>query len=135
METATKQTTQQKFKAAMREIRKNGVAAKYNVSGCCRSCISYEAGEEHGEDHQIVWHYGGQGNRISWNSYGQAISKGSGWRGDSAYGVAYLNHSLTEDNAKMVVAVFERHGLTVDWDGSEWQCIGIVLNPSDVEND
>ena len=123
-------TTQDKVKTAFRAIRKLGIAAKFNVAGCCRSCIAHDTGVEHGEDHQIVWHYGGQGNRIVWDG-GEPYAKhwlSSGYVPENRM---YLNHSLTPENAELVLKTLRDHGLTVEWDGSEHRCIEVVFRTDD----
>lgn len=123
-------TLQDKVKTAFRAIRKLGISAKFNVAGCCRSCISFHAGVEHGEDHQVVWHYGGQGNKIVWDG-GEPWVRGVWGNNYVPENRMYLNHSLTPDNAELVLQALRDHGLTVEWDGSESQCIEIVFRTDD----
>jgi len=56
-------STKERFDIAMREIRSAGVVARRNIMTCCRSC--YDAGVA--ETQPIIWHYGGQGQRLDFN--------------------------------------------------------------------
>jgi hypothetical protein len=106
------------FESAMKEIRKNKVMARRNVSACCAGCVDLKVAD----DASIIWHFGGQGNRFEVAADG---AYGAGWNGERFDGV-YFNHSglnneetkEINENGKMVVAVFEKHGIVIDWDGS-----------------
>lgn len=126
METMEQTKTQeQMFKEALKLVRRLGVRARYNVSGCCRSCITYELDDTQDQ----IWHYGGQGNRIMWDS-GTAYSAASWERyGNVAYGTVFLNHHFVTDGiGEQVVEVLRSAGLTVEWDGSSSQCIMVVFD-------
>lgn len=102
---------------AIRAIRRNGVIARTNVYGCCRSCLA----SEHPDDIQTIWHYGSQGSRLMWDDNGSPVdTKGA------PYGVIYFNHTLSDANKDVVLAEFGAQGLVVDWDGSDARCVGIV---------
>lgn len=107
------------FELAMKEIRKNKIMARRNVSSCCRGCVDLGV-----EDHQaIIWHFGGQGNRFEVAADG---AYGAGWNGERFDGV-YFNHSgiAGTEKGQAVVEIFAKHGIIIDWDGSESQCIYI----------
>lgn len=114
--TASRVSVQDALVKSFRQIRKNGVRARINVGGCCRSCIV----SEFDDDIQIVWNYGGQGGRIFWDYRGTPMY-GDG----SKMNVIYLNHDLTPDNAEMVINTLRSNGLDVEWDGAMESCIQI----------
>ena len=107
------------FEAAMKEIRKNKVMARRNVSSCCRGCVDLKVAD----DASIIWHFGGQGGRFEVAADG---AYGAGWNGEKFDGV-YFNHSGIAGNEKgqAVVEIFAKHGIVIDWDGSESQCIWV----------
>jgi hypothetical protein len=106
------------FELAVKEIRKNKVMARRNVSGCCGGCVDLGVADEQA----IIWHFGGQGGRFE---LGFSGASSAGWNGERIDGV-YFNHSGLNDeetkeineNGKMVIAVFEKHGIVIGWDGS-----------------
>ena len=106
------------FELAMKEIRKNKVMARRNVSGCCGGCVDLKVAD----DQAIIWHFGGQGGRFELYFDGAYTP---GWQSVKFDGV-YFNHSGLNDEetkeitekGKMVIAVFEKHGIVIDWDGS-----------------
>lgn len=107
------------FELAMKEIRKNKVMARRNVSSCCRGCVDLKV-----EDHQaIIWHFGGQGNRFEVAADG---AYEPGWSTTRVDG-AYFNHSgiAGTEKGQAVVEIFEKHGIVIEWDGSESQCIWV----------
>lgn len=107
------------FELAMKEIRKNKVMARRNVSSCCRGCVDLKVAD----DASIIWHFGGQGGRFEVAADG---AYGAGWNGERFDGV-YFNHSGIAGNEKgqVVVEIFAKHGIVIDWDGSESQCIWV----------
>jgi hypothetical protein len=102
---------------AVKAIRKAGITARKNVMGCCRSCVNLGIAD----NAPVVWHYGGQGNRLS-------VS------GDWANAESiYFNHDNLATEAgltsagEIVLKAFEDNGLAVDWDRSPHKCLEIVL--------
>lgn len=112
------------IKQAMKLMRKRGGVAKLNVMGCCRSCISAEGtpiwgaiDESLREVIPVVYHYGGQGNRIDWER-DQHL---------------YLNHD--NKGAEMVVKALKDCGVPYDWNGNEYTCVKVYItdpSPSDM---
>jgi hypothetical protein len=112
------------FEAAMKEIRKNKVMARRNVSSCCRGCVDLKVAD----DQAIIWHFGGQGGRF------EVLSEGAyepGWKGEEYDGV-YFNHSgiAGTEKGQAVVEIFTKHGIVIEWDGSESQCIWVDFKQS-----
>ena len=107
------------FEAALKEIRRNKIKARRNVSSCCRGCVDLKVED----DQAIIWHFGGQGNRfqVGWDgAYEQ------GWYGKKVDGV-YFNHNAIAktENAKVVTDIFSKHGIVIKWNGSESECIWV----------
>ena len=107
------------FEAALKEIRRNKIKARRNVSSCCRGCVDLKVED----DQAIIWHFGGQGNRF------QVASDGAyelGWDGEEIDGV-YFNHNAIAgtENAKVVTEIFSKHGIVIKWNGSESECIWV----------
>jgi hypothetical protein len=107
------------FELAMKEIRKNKVMARRNVSSCCRGCVDLKVAD----DASIIWHFGGQGGRFEVAADG---AYEPGWNGGKVDG-AYFNHSgiAGTEKGQAVVEIFEKHGIVIEWDGSESQCIWV----------
>lgn len=129
-DTATTITRESAFKQALSTIRKQGYRARYNVRGCCRSCIAYDwAGDPKQKDKVGVWHYGGQGGRLLFHDGEIYLADGweKAWRRYSVKPVEtiYFNHDGTEEQIRSFVQAFEQQGLQVTWDGSEYSCIQV----------
>lgn len=114
------QTFETRYTEASKALRKAGIKIHRNVQGCCRSCIGNDKFDSPTEP--ILWHYGGQGNRISLS--GDYVYDTEG----NYVGGIYLNHSnLTDELKDKVVAIFTEHGIVLDWDKSDWSCV--VVKP------
>lgn len=121
----------QAFDTAMRELRKNGIVAKRNVKGCCRSCISFP---ELPKGTPIIWHYGGQGNSFTWRDDVPVPTYTPAWQDEEPLDAIYLNHSgLVSESGEMtdagrrVVDTFMEHGFGVKWDGTLSDCVEVVF--------
>lgn len=133
-------TLEQRFNEAMKDIRKGGVKARRNVSGCCRSCIAAETNLPEGTP--IIWHFGGQGNAFGFKSadgkayYRSDLDDAWRWHRASSIDSIYFNHDglLTDgkinDKGQFVLDTFALHGIAVDWDGSEFKCLEIDFKAS-----
>jgi hypothetical protein len=122
-------TRKQAFDTAMRELRKNGVIAKRNVQGCCRSCITIDT-----DGKPLVWHYGGQGNSFTWRNDEPVPTYTPTWQNEETLEGIYLNHSgLVAESGEMtkagqlVVDTFTRHGFGVEWDGTNSECVWVAF--------
>ena len=111
------QTIEQRFNNALKAIRKQGITARKNVMGCCRSCIDLGLAD----NVPVIWHYGGQGNR-------QIISGD-----DYNFSAVYFNHSNLADDEKLtpsgvaVIEAFESQGFEIEWERNEWKTIRVLL--------
>jgi len=127
------ETRKQAFDSAMREIRKNGIVAKRNVKGCCRSCIDFP---ELPEGTPIVWHYGGQGSSFTWRDNKPVLTYMPIWYddGEEILESIYLNHSglvaesgeITEAG-QLVLETFQKHGYEIKWDGTKSTCLEVMF--------
>lgn len=102
---------------AMKSVRKAGITARKNVMGCCGSCVDLGLAD----NVPVIWHFGGQGGRLS-------VSEN--WANAESI---YFNHGnlATEEGltsaGEIVLKAFEDNGFTVDWDKSPYKSLEIVL--------
>ena len=113
------------FNAACKQIRKElGVRVRRNVMGCCRGCIAADAETKLGiidEDTPIIWHYGGQGQAIDLMSDRVTRRSNDYWvQNHSTVDSIYFNHSsIDSDLMHGIQLIFQAHGFTSEWCGSE----------------
>lgn len=129
-----------RFNNALKAIRKQGVKARRNVSGCCGSCIAAEGTHKEGEP--IIWHFGGQGHAFGFKSsdglpyYQSDLNDSWRYRRADAIESVYFNHDglsandLPNDFGCKVLSIFADHGITVHWDGNQYQSIEIDFKAS-----
>lgn len=122
----------ERFDAALKEIRKGKVVARRNIATCCRGCYDPQVAD----DQAIIWHFGGQGNHFDVYSDGAYYRyAGNGWSYKKVDKI-YFNHSNLVDVSGLtaagqhVVATFKKHGLVLDWDQTNSQCLGINVQLS-----
>jgi hypothetical protein len=128
-------TLQVRFDNAMKEIRKQGIRARRNVPGCCRSCLT--ATGKLPEGFPLIWHYGGQG---SWFGFcgGLPYRARDRWTWGKSVKTVWFNHEgLNNDDdgkpneyGQKVLAIFQKHKIVTDWDGTSSMCIGVVFDKS-----
>lgn len=92
-----------KITKAFKELRKHGYFARQNF-WCCQTCAWASVPDSHGE-RAVFYH----------NQDNQELLK---------YGHCYLSWS---GNGKEIVDVLEKHGLQVEWEGTENKRIKIQL--------
>lgn len=110
---------EERYKNASKALRKAGIKTYRNVQGCCRSCIGSDKFDEPTEP--ILWHYGGQGNRIEFSGNYVTWAKEGGF-----VNTFYLNHSnITPDLADKIVEIFAENGIVIEWDKSDSSCVGV----------
>lgn len=121
----------ERFDAAMKEIRKGKVVARRNIASCCRGC--YVTGVA--DDQPIIWHFGGQGNHFD------AYADGAYYRYTKGYSYKkvekiYFNHSNLVDASgitaagQYVVDTFKKHGIAIEWDQTNSDCIAVNVQMS-----
>jgi hypothetical protein len=131
-----------RFELAMKDIRRAGVLARRNVASCCRSCYDPQIAD----DQPIIWHFGGQGNRVILDDDGFGNYKSersySRWAGkyvtttwsDREVDEVYFQHdNLVDENGltpagHAVMIAFAVHHIHIEWDMSQTRCI--VVRPS-----
>lgn len=110
-------TPQQRFNATLKAIRKRGIAFRLNVKKCCRGCIGWEDDLKlESEDWPHAYLYGSQGSGTKWLSDGDPVDVTT----------HYINHSSVEV-ANVVAEEFRAHGFEIDWDGTEYRCVGVIV--------
>jgi len=108
-----------RYKNATKELKKVGVKTYRNVQGCCRSCIGSDKFDNPSEP--ILWHYGGQGNRITFDGDFVYHDKTN----DYVSGF-YLNHAnITPELAETIITIFSDNGIVIEWDKSQHSCIEV----------
>lgn len=102
----------ERFKTALADFRKVFKAvARVNVQACCRGCAEIKTRDE---EQTVIWHYGGQGNRIT-----EA----------DVIGTMYFNHeNFTQRHYEWLRARLNIEGIDVVWDGTQSQCLQIVFD-------
>lgn len=121
-------TDRERVKGAFKELRKRGYGCRANYL-CCGSCAGYAMGEKHADKKGVVY-YSRQGE----SAYGDAERYRVGWgrytyeRGDDLVGNLYLSWSGDGDE---IAAVLRKHGLVVEWQGSDAYCIIVKGRTSD----
>lgn len=123
------------FKQVGAALRKQGVQFRLNVVECCRGCITDEKLNLKSEDQPYGFTYGGQGQRITWNSKGEMIYASSLNKSrrsfyyrsasESKVHTLYINHG--NGSAEKIVEEFRKAGFDAEWDGSEWSTVQINL--------
>lgn len=124
-----------RFFTATKELRREGVKWHTNVMQCCRGCVTPEQIGLKDEDDETpyAWTFGGQGSALKWDrETGFAVREmrgyGRTWGGRVNHDepvTVYVNHG--NGSAAKVVEAFRRNGFTVEWDGSDSQCVQIEV--------
>ena len=132
-------TIEERFNQALKDIRKGGVKARRNVSGCCGSCVAAETNLPEGTP--IIWHFGGQGHAFGFQGGKPYLSSdlyGSrSWSRMEMVDGIYFNHDGLVTNDKInekgqfVLDTFAVHGIVAKWDGSDFKCIEIDFKASE----
>ena len=103
---------EKEIKNALKVIRQAGITARVNVRSCCRGCADLGLAE----NVPVIWHFGGQGNKIRWDEDPDEIT---------------FSHSqmtkdgVLTDSGRIVIEAFTNEGLKVDWDQSDIRTITI----------
>lgn len=106
-------TDRQKLAAAFRELRKDGWWARMNHL-CCQTCLTYDTDDEK----PYIGFHAQDNERIPESGY------------------TFLTHGPPTDQydtlydgvwSKRAVRVMEKHGLTVEWDGSMATRIKVMI--------
>lgn len=120
-----------RFMAATRDIRKAGVTWRTNVRSCCRGCVTGEqlglVGDED-ETTPYAWTFGGQGCATKWDHDGQPVTPNRWDARDTDELRVYINHG--NGSARRVVDAFTARGFDVEWDGSNHQCVMVIVRPA-----
>ena len=101
------------FKNALKIIRQAGITARVNVRSCCRGCADLGLAD----NVPVIWHFGGQGNKIRWDEDPDEVTFSHNQMVDK-------EGSLT-DSGRIVIEAFTNQGLVVDWDQTDARTITI----------
>lgn len=129
-------TTQERWNAAVKGIRSQGVKIKQNVAMCCRGCIGYETlGMEQDSTQPYVYTYGGQGDAYRWiegkpyyrDEYKRRTRKHpfKDARKDTAVSRVYIYHG--NQSGEIVLQAFKAAGFDVSWDGTEGTALVVLF--------
>jgi hypothetical protein len=121
----------ERFDAAMKEIRSNKIVARRNIASCCRGCYDPNVSD----DQPIIWHFGGQGNHMDVYDDG-AYYRYTRYNAFKPVSKIHFNHSGLVTAGQLtpagqtVLDVFARHGLVVEWDRNNLDCITVNVQAS-----
>lgn len=121
-------STKERWNEAVREVRKSGVSIKQNVRSCCRSCIIPNDVFTNIDDlvDPYAYSFGGQGNATKWVDDVMVPATVSRWQTRKPTDLVYFSHE--NGAARVLNDVFTRYGFTVEWNGSEDQCVMVHPN-------
>lgn len=119
-------TRQERWNAALKEARKNGVKIRQNIKGCCKGCIDLESIFGDTETVAYGWTYGSQNSGYKWSDNGKVLNDDERYLPSPITRVPF-NHS---NGAGQVIAdAFKAHGFKVEWVGSNLGCV--IVYPND----
>lgn len=125
-------TTKERYAAAVKAIRKSGVAIRQNVQACCGGCAEpFKTTKNFDEESTpYAWNFGGQGGAVRWSGNGQYTYLPSdtyryGRQGNPDTQKVYFNHG--NGSAARIVAAFEAEGFEVKWDGEQHSCVEVIV--------
>src|SRR3546814_6690299 len=114
----TPPTTKERYAAAVKAIRKSGVAIRQNVSACCSGCAEpfkttkgFDA-----ETTPYAWNFGGQGGALKWAENGREANLPSDYFYAHPNDVTvYFNHRKRP--AALIVPALTADGVVAPWCG------------------
>jgi hypothetical protein len=127
-------TTKERYAAAVKAIRKSGIAIRQNVQACCNGCAEpFKATKNFdAETTPYAWNFAGQGSALRWDESGRkaiASRERYGYGSDNVQDVTiYFNHG--NGSAARIVAAFEAEGFEVTWDGEQHSCVEVKVPAS-----
>lgn len=130
-------TVEERFKAALKQARRDGAKVRTNIQECCRGCVTWQKlgfkSEEESETTPLAWTYGGQGGAVTWMNgeafYRAELNRRTRWYSNSERArvdVIWFNHS--NGGAEIIAKAMKDQGFEVDWDGSEYKCVGVKVD-------
>lgn len=102
-------TLEERINKAFKELRRQGIVTKRNVSACCQSCANLDLADEV----PVLWSFGGQGksNVVSGDYYDY-----------SEWGFNHSNlatDSDLTDSGRRVLATLASNGIIVEWEDED----------------
>lgn len=124
----TPPTTKERYAAAVKAIRKSGVAIRQNVQACCSGCAEpfkttkgFDA-----ETTPYAWNFGGQGGALKWAENGrEALLPSDYFYADRTDVTVYFNHG--NGSAERIVAAFKAEGFDAEWDGEQHSAVKVTI--------
>lgn len=117
---------EERWKFAVKVIRKNGIRFRQNVQSCCRGCVGADTLGMKSEDEPVIWTFGGQGNAVVWEDGVLRYRSSRFPFCNAAVTEVFFNHSnLDTATAERVVGIFRECGFDARWDGSNSSCITV----------
>lgn len=118
--TLTATSLADRLKAATRDLRHAGFCVRNNVKKCCPGCLGPEDFPSWKEDENqpLLYTFGGQGRSVYvWQDY--ATDKN-----DRDIDKNYIYHTnLTAEAWETAKAIYEKHGISVEWDGNSYSSV------------
>jgi hypothetical protein len=101
---------------AFEALRKQGITALMNVASCESGCCVMDNQAASTQPPYIFFT-----DHLGFESGKQSVPKGG----------LFINHSLpTVEDKRLVISVLQEHGLNVEYDGSDFECI--IIQPQKV---
>lgn len=111
-------TTQDNYKAAVKDLTKQGIKFRSNVRG--PEDLNMRSPEQ-----PYGFTYGSPGSRIKWNEHGEPTIKRIWWQDKwEVTRAIFIYHG--NESAQRIVDTFNAHGINATWIGNESECI--ILN-------
>lgn len=121
-------TTKERYAAAVKAIRKSGVAIRQNVQACCGGCAEpFKTTKNFDEESTpYAWNFGGQGGALKWAENGrEALLPSDYFYADRTDVTVYFNHG--NGSAERVAEAFRAEGFDVKWDGEQASCVEVTI--------
>lgn len=112
-----------RFRSALTEVRLNSDVLVFdNYPSCCGSCAGYEIEQEH-PDADYVYFFNQQGRGLTFkDGKPYNFEDPEDIRPERPATAVYFSHS-TLKAAGVLRDALAKFGLTVDWNGTEGQCV------------
>jgi hypothetical protein len=106
------------LRASFAQMRREGVYARLNLDGCCRSCICFDYDDKWAST-PYFWNFAGQGNRLAYDEHDNI----------SSHNHVYFYHNSDEFPAEVrrCIEILREHGFKVEWDENDSTAIKIDL--------
>jgi hypothetical protein len=117
-------TLEARMNNAFKSIRQQGIVAKRNVAGCCRSCIDLGLAD----NVPVIWSYGGQGGAV-YVEHDYATSDTIYLNHDNLFTSEPNSEAELNDAGKRVIETFAINGIDATVE-APYRCILIHITTS-----